>query len=324
VRVIAVTNQKGGVGKTTTVANLGSALAARGVDVAMIDLDPQANLTMHFGIDPSAVQAGMYDVMTADVPLGRAAMMVEPHLTIVPSTIDLAAAEVELAGTVGREQVLRDRLADGSMPHELVLIDCPPSLGLLTLNALAAAGEVLIPLQPHFLALQGMGRLLETVALVQRRINPALRVSGVLFCMYESGTKLAGEVVEDVETFFADATRGQTVWSGATVFRTRVRRNIKLAECPSHGTTILHYDPASRGAEDYRALTDEFLNLGKKPVEDAPPPSVAAPESPVAEPVAAPPAVSEPMASAPAALEPPAQANDPAPPPAQDAPKVEP
>ncbi len=259
VHTIAVTNQKGGVGKTTTVANLGAALALRGIDVCLIDLDPQAHLTMHFGIDTEALPVSMYDVMTAQVPLGRAAVMVEPHLTVLPASIDLAGAEVELASEVGREQILRDRLAAATLPYELILVDCPPSLGVLTLNALAAVQEVLIPLQGHFLALQGLGRLLETVSLVQRRINPALKVAGVVFCMFETGTRLAGEVAQDVEQFLQDARDGQSPWSEARLFRTRIRRNIKLAECPSHGTTILRYDPLSHGAKDYRALAEEFL-----------------------------------------------------------------
>ncbi|OPX23923.1 MAG: hypothetical protein B1H04_03200 [Planctomycetales bacterium 4484_123] len=261
-RTIAVTNQKGGVGKTTTVANLGAALAQHGLDVCLLDLDPQAHLTMHFGIDPSSAPATMYEVLTAEVPLSRAAVLAEPHLTIVPSVIDLAAAEVELAGVVGREQVLADALAAEPLPYELLLVDCPPSLGLLTLNALAAAKEVLIPLQPHFLALQGLGKLLETVALVQRRINPALRVFGIVLCLYESGTRLAAEVAEDVRQFLAAARASECPWSQTRIFTTRVRRNIKLAECPSHGTTIFRYDPLSRGAEDYQALAEEFLSTG--------------------------------------------------------------
>jgi len=261
VRTIAVTNQKGGVGKTTTVANLGAALARRRVNVCLVDLDPQANLTMHFGIDPTALPASAYDVMTAETPLTAAAVLVEPHLTVVPSVIDLAAAEVELAGAVGREQILRDRLAQTGLPYDLVLIDCPPSLGLLTLNALAAAGEVLIPLQPHFLALQGLGKLLQTVHLVRRRVNPDLVVTGVVFCMYESGTRLAGEVVADVTRFFEAARGANEPWSAARVFRSRIRRNIKLAECPSYGTTIFSYEPSSHGAADYEALAEEFFEV---------------------------------------------------------------
>ena len=259
VRKIAVTNQKGGVGKTTTVANLGAALARRGVNVCLVDLDPQAHLTMHFGIDPMSLSVSMYDVLTADAPLTRAAILVEPNLTVVPSVIDLAAAEVELAGAVGREQILADRLAGEALPYDMVMTDCPPSLSLLTLNALAAVDEVFIPLQPHFLALQGLGKLLETVSLVARRINPDLKVAGVIFCLYEKSTRLAAEVIEDVRQFFDQARGGPEPWSQTRIFRSRIRRNIKLAECPSYGTTILHYDPSSHGAADYSALGEEFL-----------------------------------------------------------------
>ncbi|KKK48182.1 hypothetical protein LCGC14_3147720, partial [marine sediment metagenome] len=218
VRKIAVTNQKGGVGKTTTVANLGAALAEGGLRVCLVDLDPQAHLTMHFGIDPSNVPVSIYDVLVADVPLSRVAVLAEQRLTIIPSVIDLAGAEVELAGAVGREQILSDRIAAEALPFDLMLVDCPPSLGVLTLNALAAVGEVLIPLQPHFLALQGLGRLLETVSLVRQRINPSLTVMGVVMCLYDGATRLAGEVTADVEAFF-DASRdtGQP-WSNARVF----------------------------------------------------------------------------------------------------------
>ncbi len=259
VRTIVVANQKGGVGKTTTVANLGAALSARGHKVCLIDLDPQAHLTMHFGIDPMSERAGMYDVLTADTSLAEAAVGIESNLTIIPSVIDLAAAEVELAGAVGREQILRDRIDAKPFAYEFILIDCPPSLGLLTLNALSAAREVLIPLQPHFLALQGLGQLLETVSLVRRRINPDLTVAGVVFCMFETGTRLAGEVVRDVKEFFASARGGETPWSDARVFQSQIRRNVKLAECPGYGTTISHYDPSSHGATDYNALSEEFL-----------------------------------------------------------------
>ena len=255
----AVINQKGGVGKTTTVANLGAGLAARGHDTCLIDLDPQANLTLHFGIEPGEPAASMYDVLGGQAQIGAATMILRPHLWFVPSVIDLAAAEVELVSAVGREQILRDALAAEQPPYEFVMIDCPPSLGLLTLNALAAADEVFIPMQPHFLALQGLGKLLETVSLVQRRINPSLRVSGVVLCMYESTTRLAAEVVADLEAFFAGARSTPTPWSDARIFRTFVRRNVKLAECPSHGSTIFDYAPSSHGAADYSALADEFL-----------------------------------------------------------------
>ncbi len=260
VRTIAMINQKGGVGKTTTVANLGQALADRRQEVCLIDMDPQAHLTLHFGIEPTVDQPSLYDVLVADMPLRKAAITPADRLTVLPSSIDLAGAEVELAATVGREQILRDRIDEADLDASCILMDCPPSLGLLTLNALAAADEVIIPLQPHFLALQGLGKLLETVSLVQRRINPSLRVSGVILCMYESNTRLAGEVRDDLEDFIRQSRDQDVPWASARVFQTVIRRNVKLAECPSYGTTIFQYDPSCHGAADYAALADEFLS----------------------------------------------------------------
>ncbi len=269
VRTIAVLNQKGGVGKTTTVANLGAAVASRGRDICLIDLDPQAHLTLHFGLDTGDTEASIYEVLTAESPVSAAAMTVGAHLSLVPATIDLAAAEVELATTVGREQLLRDQLLAETLPYEFVMIDCPPSLGLLTLNALSAADDVYIPLQPHFLALQGLGKLLETVALVHRRINPRLRVAGVILCMYDSTTRLTTEVADDLKNFIDNSRNTDTPWSNMTIFETVIRRNVKLAECPSYGKAIFDYEPHSHGAEDYSALADEFLACADRATEPA-------------------------------------------------------
>lgn len=258
-KTYAVINQKGGVGKTTTVANLGAAMASRGIRTCLIDFDPQAHLTLHLGVEPESLPVSAYEVLADGADLGSAVTQVARNLWLVPSVIDLAAAEIELVSKVGREQILRESMAAADMPFELVMIDCPPSLGLLTLNALAAADAVLIPLQPHFLALHGLGKLLETVSLVQQRVNPSLRVAGVVFCMYETGTRLAAEVAADLEQFLDSARGSRAPWADARIFTQRVRRNIKLAECPSHGKTIFDYDPASIGAEDYRALAEEFL-----------------------------------------------------------------
>ena len=258
-KTFAVINQKGGVGKTTTVANLGAALAARGKRTCLIDLDPQAHLTLHLGIEPDGEHASVYDVLTSGIPVADAMRDAPAGVTVVPSVIDLAAAEVELASEVGREQILRDRLSERPVDADLVLIDCPPSLGLLTLNALAAADEVLIPLQPHFLALQGLGKLLETVELVQRRINPGLRVGGVIICMYDANTRLAAEVLDDLRAFVSSARGGRAPWADMAVFPTIIRRNIKLAECPSYGRSIFDYEPRCRGAEDYASLAEDFL-----------------------------------------------------------------
>ena len=272
VNVIAVINQKGGVGKTTSVANLGAALAARGHRVCLIDMDPQSHLTLHMGVEPGSPALTVYDVLTGEVPIEHAALPLpgRDRLTLVPSEIDLAAAEVELAGTVGREQILRERLGEAGDMADYVLIDCPPSLSVLTLNSLATAQNVLIPLQPQFLALQGLGKLLETIRLVQQRINTALRVAGVILCMYDSTTKLTSEVVAEVTEFF-DAGRGsREPWALATIFQAPIRRTIKLAECPSHGKTIFEYAPGSRGAEDYDALAGELLNYFDPPPVSAP------------------------------------------------------
>ncbi len=274
VRKIAIINQKGGVGKTTTVANVGSAIACLGHDVCLVDLDPQSHLTLHLGVEPDSPALGIYDVLTDKQPISSAVMKISENLWLLPASIDLAAAEVELVSTVGREQILRDQLAQEQLPYEFIIIDCPPSLGLLTLNALAAVDEVIIPLQPHFLALQGLGKLLETISLVQKRINPNLRVSGILMCMYESNTRLAGEVLADIEQFFAAARGSDTPWANAHIFKTMIRRNVKLAECPSHGVSIFNYEPNCPGAKDYTAVAHEFLSanqLGNYESDTTPP-----------------------------------------------------
>ncbi|HEY1375661.1 MAG TPA: AAA family ATPase [Gemmataceae bacterium] len=264
-RRIAVINQKGGVGKTTTAVNLAAALAECGRRVGVIDLDPQAHATTHLGIEPDGERPSVYDVLVNNRPLAEVRVEVGPRLTLVGSDINLAAAEVELAGVVGREVILRDALEQdrpaSGYPDtaDFLLMDCAPSLGVLTLNALAAADEVFIPLQPHFLALHGLSKLFETAALVAKRINPRLRVTAVIVCLYESTTKLAQEVVRDLEAFL-ERSRGQAVpWADARVQRTRIRRNIKLAECPSHGRSIFAYAPKCPGALDYLDLAREVL-----------------------------------------------------------------
>ncbi len=200
-RSIAVLNQKGGVGKTTTAVNLSAALAATGQRVCLIDLDPQAHATLHLGLQPARDERSMYDVLTGDAELADVWRETQENLWVAGSHIDLAAAEVELVGVVGREVILRDKLARASDAFDFVFIDCPPSLGILTLNALAAVDEVFLPLQPHFLALHGLSKLLQTIDLVSKRLNDRLKLSGVVYCMYDTGTRLAAEVTNDVEQF---------------------------------------------------------------------------------------------------------------------------
>jgi chromosome partitioning protein len=264
-RRIVVTNQKGGVGKTTTVCNLGAATAARGNKVLAIDLDPQAHLTLHFGVDPSPDRPGVYDVLTQGRPLDEVTLKVRKNVHLAPSLTRLATAETELVSVVGREVILRDAVDATKADYDLVLFDCPPSLGILTLNGLAAADEVIIPLQPHFLGLQGMSELLRTISLVQRRINAALRVEGVILCMFETGTKLAAEVVDDLQKFLASARGSDVPWSDAKLYDAVIRRNIKLAECPSYGMTIFDYAPRSNGALDYARLATEVLDRSAAP-----------------------------------------------------------
>lgn len=258
-RSISIINQKGGVGKTTTAVNLAAALAQHGQRVLLIDLDPQAHATLHLGVSPVEGSASMYDVLTSDIRLADAIQTTRENLSLAPSHIDLAAAEVELAGVVGREVILRDELAALSDQFDVVLIDCPPSLGILTINALAAVGEVFLPLQPHFLALHGLSKLLQTIDLVARRLNERLRMTGVVLCMYDTGTRLANEVAGDVEAFFAADTSTNNPWRDARIFATRIRRNIRLAEAPSFGQTIFEYAADSNGAADYSELAAEVM-----------------------------------------------------------------
>ncbi|MCB2188067.1 MAG: ParA family protein [Deltaproteobacteria bacterium] len=252
-RIISVLNQKGGVGKTTLVANLGAAVAlARPQSrVLLVDLDPQAQLTCSLGQAAAEAPLSVYGLLAGRGSLAAARREVRPGLDLVPASLDLAAAEGEFAAVPGREYLLRGVLQQAS-DYDFVFLDCPPNLGLLSLNSLAAAGEVLIPLQAEFLALQSLGRLWETVAAVRGRLNPGLTLGGIVATRFDGRKRLSREVLERVAEHF-----------GALLFRTRIRENVSLAEAPSHGQDIFAYRPASRGAQDYRALGREFLQRGK-------------------------------------------------------------
>lgn len=254
-RRIALMNQKGGVGKTTTAVNLAAGLAEMGHKVLLVDLDPQANATLALGLPAHGIPT-VYELLTSRAAFDKVLVHRSDRLDILPSNINLSGAEVELVSMVGRESTLREALAASLDGYEFVLIDCPPSLGLLNINALGCADEVLIPLQCEFFALQGISLLHQTVDLVRRRINPALRVGGVLPCMFDSRKGLLREVLAEIEKFFP-----------GKVYKVRVRNNVRLAEAPSHGKSIFEYAPDSNGAADYRALVREVLGL---PQEDQP------------------------------------------------------
>lgn len=261
-RSIALLNQKGGVGKTTTTVNLAAAIALAGRSTLLVDLDPQAHATLHLGVEPGSTNASVYDTLLDPDAATSAVINARHNLDLLPAEVDLAAAESDLVNAPDRNARLSAALTRLQARYDFVLIDCPPSLGLLTLNALAAAREVIVPMQAHFLALQGLSKLLETVSLVARSANPRLRISGVVLCMHEEVTKLSREVVADLESFFADSRRDNAPdvpWRNARVYRPPVRRNIKLAECPSFGQTIFEYAPSAPGAHDYKDLAASVI-----------------------------------------------------------------
>ncbi|MCC6322442.1 MAG: ParA family protein [Phycisphaerales bacterium] len=310
-RTIALMNQKGGVGKTTTTVNLAAAIAQLGRRVLLVDLDPQAHATLHLGVEPAGGESetprpSVYDVLLDPAfPAESALRKVRDNLWLLPAETDLAALETELAAVDPAQRTTRLRAAleklasspiEGGTGFEFVFFDCPPSLGVLTLNGLAAAREVFIPMQSHFLALQGVSKLLETVALVAKTVNPRLRVTGVVICMQDTSSRHSREVVQDLVDFFDQARAGgqDVPWKSARVLTPAIRRNIKLAECPSFGQTIFDYAPFCPGALDYRALGErvvaEWDELMNRKAE-APAPAMTAPaatHAPAPEPERAP------------------------------------
>ena len=251
-RIIAVANQKGGVGKTTTAVNLSAALAASKKKVLVVDCDPQGNATSGFGINKSELEQTIYDVLITDADVKSTVLSTEYKVDILPSNIDLAGAEIELVAAISREMRLKKALEQVRKDYDYILIDCPPSLGLLTLNSLAAADSVLMPIQCEFYALEGVSQLMNTVKLVKNNLNASLEIEGVLMTMYDSRTKLAEQVVEEVRTNFKEK-----------VFSVMIPRTVRLSEAPSYGQPITVYDKKSKGAESYKKLAKEVIRRGK-------------------------------------------------------------
>jgi chromosome partitioning protein len=252
---VCIFNQKGGVGKTTTNINLCAYLALEGYKVLTIDIDPQGNTTSGLGLDKRSLELSMYDVLTADASLREVIIKSElvQNLFIAPSTMELAGAEVEVIGKEGRENILKNKIKEIEDEYDFIFIDCPPSLGVLTINALTSVESVLIPIQCEFYALEGVGQLINTVQLVRKSLNKNLELEGVVMTMYDHRTNLSNEVYEEVKNFFNDK-----------VYNSKISRNIRLAEAPSFGLPIMLYDEKCKGADAYKELTKEFLSRQNK------------------------------------------------------------
>ena len=253
-KVIAIANQKGGVGKTTTAVNLSACLAFKGKKVLVIDIDPQGNTTSGLGVDKKTIDKSVYDVLINDVEIENALMDTKvDNLKLCSSNIQLAGAEVELVSVISRETRLKVSLSKVRSKYDFIIIDCPPSLGLLTVNSLTAADTVLVPIQCEYYALEGLSQLMNTVKLVQKHLNPELDVEGVVLTMFDARTNLSIQVVEEVKKYFKNK-----------VYRTIIPRNVRLSEAPSFGLPIIMYDPKSKGAECYIELAEEVIEYSEE------------------------------------------------------------
>lgn len=251
-KIISIINQKGGVGKSTTAINLSAALGAKGKQVLLVDLDPQGNSTSGLGVNKANIDQCIYDVLLADLPVTQSIIPdICENLDLIPATINLAGAEVELVTEMARENRLKESIGSLRGKYDYIIIDCPPSLGLLTLNALVAADKLLIPIQCEFYALEGVTKLLESMKRVKSRLNPSLDIFGVLMTMYDSRTSLSKQVVDEVQGFF-----------GPIVFETLIPRTVKISEAPSYGMPINEYDPTGKGAVAYNELAKEVISRG--------------------------------------------------------------